>query len=184
MSIIVRQPAPFETVLEQLRLSLLRDPDWRRPLYAAGRDSEMRTRLAALLEDLPRASQTFSTDDILNAALPDSARLARLDETSWLQRIPNAQLLLTPPQTGELWTGVVRISRFDGSDRDVLQLQIPPNMLPVLQWLAQQERPLRAGALAQHFAALPFGQIKTILDVLVRADYLKLLRHVPLETDG
>lgn len=184
VSIIVRQPAPFETVLEQLRLTLLRDPAWRRPLYAAGHDDEMRTRLAALLEDLPRASQTFSADDILNAALPEPARLARLDETSWLQRIPNARLLLTPPQSGELWTGAVRISRFDGGDRDVLQLQIPPNMLPVFQWLARQERPLRAGALAQHFAALPFGQIKTILDVLVRADYFKLLRHVPLETDG
>jgi ribosomal protein L16 Arg81 hydroxylase len=181
VSIIVRQPAAFERVLDQLKLTLLRTPDWRRPLYGASRmTSEARAHVQSLLEDLPQAGQALRAEDVLEGFMSDPARLARLDKTSWLQRVPNAHMLLKPhPDKPGLWNATVRIQHPDAREREIVKLETPLAMLPVFQWLATEERPMRADAMEKRFPDLPFAQIKTILEVLVRAGYLKLLRHVP-----
>lgn len=185
VSIILRQPAAFEGVLEQLRRTLLRDPAWRRPLYAPEHRREtQRGHLAELLADLPRTAATFGADEVITALLPEPARRARIDEHSWLQRVPSARLSLTPLPQSDTAQASVTLTQRDGGERDVVQLQVPPALRPVFQYLAQEERPLRAGALAVRHAAVPFAQIKTVLDLLLRAGYLTLLRHMPRQVDG
>ena len=64
-----------------------------------------------------------------------------------------------------------------------MNLDVPSDMQPLLSWLGASERPLRGIALTALFPAIPWAQIKTLLHVLIRTGYLKLLRHVPLRAD-
>jgi hypothetical protein len=186
ISIILRQPAALDGMLSHLRSALLRDAKWRRPLYGTGRPAdEALVRAGVLREDLSCLVRDLAPDAVLDACLPDSAGAARPDVDRWLQRIPNARLLLGPhPRRANMRNAVVRVRRHDGSERDIVTLDVPSEVQPVLQWLAEAVRPLNAAGMADRFPSLPVAQIKTILDVLVRAGYLKPLRHVPLETAG
>jgi hypothetical protein len=68
VSIILRQPASFEYILERLKQLPLRDPEWRRPLYrsAFGND-RLGARIAALLQDLTMpAEQSIQTVSLTN----------------------------------------------------------------------------------------------------------------------
>jgi hypothetical protein len=167
-------------------LILLREAKWRRPLYGIERNGHGElTRIENLLSDLPRACGDLDAGDVLDASQSAPTRLARLNGDNWLQRIPTAQILLSPhPLRSNFWSAVVRLIRDDGSERETVKLEVPPDLQPVMQWLVDTERPLRVAALAGQFSAVSFAQIKTLLDVLVRASYLKLLRHVPLRSDG
>ena len=180
VSIILRQPAPFEEILEQLRHTLLRDPEWRRPLYILDRgDENLRKQIDTLLQDLPNACKTLSVDDILDNSLPELERMANLKETTWFQRVPQTRLQLNPdPLHSDFWTGSVRGNR-QGSEYEIVPLQIPVNLLPLFQWLEKEERPILAGELSNRFPAIAFDDIKAILEGLTRATYLKPLRHVP-----
>jgi hypothetical protein len=184
VSIILRQPSSFEIVLEQLRQSLLRDPKWRRPLYISDRsDEKLRERMATLLQDLPGVCQSLSVDNILDDSLPEHERMANLKETTWLQRNPHTHLQLSPhPQHSDTWTGSVKVTLL-GNDVDIVLLQIPGSLLPLFQWLQQEERPMRVGNLSDRFPTIPIADLKEILEALTRGTYLKLLRHVPLRND-
>ena len=181
VSIIIRQPASFENVLEHLKYSLLRDPKWRRPLYVSDcGDENLTAHIADLLEDLPNVCRTLGVDNFFDCSLPEQDRAANLKETSWLQRIPQARLQLNPhPQRNDIWTGSVKVHH-EGSDVEVVPLQIPINVLPLFQWLKEEERPVRAGDIAKRFPMMSFADIKVILEGLTRATYLKLLLHEPL----
>ena len=185
VSIIVRQPAAVEAVSAHLRLALLRDAKWRRPLYGIeGNGGVARARVGSLLADLALVAADQDPGAVLDTSRSAPARLARLDERSWLQRIPNARLLLSPhPLCRDLWCAVVRVDRFDGGEHNMVKLDVPPELQPLLQWLDAAERPLRGVALTTRFPDIPWTQMKALLDVLVRAGYLKLLRHVPLRLD-
>ncbi len=181
VSIIVRQPAAFENMLEHLKYALLRDPRWRQPLYISDPDDERLTaHIADLIQELPDVCRTLSVENVLDRSLSEQDRAANMNETSWLQRVPHVKLLLNPhPQRNDIWTGSVKVNRH-GSDVEVVPLQIPIDVLPIFQWLQEEERPIRAGDITKRFPTMSFADIKIILEGLTRASYLKLLLRAPL----
>lgn len=181
VSIIVRQPAAFEDVLEQLRTRLLRDPAWRRPGYGiAERDAAARDALAGLLAELPGIAAQLDPDGVAAAGLEEPERLAALQDDAWLQRIPGARLVLSPPLGGGPWRARVKVTAPDGREQEVVALEVPPAVQPVLQWLAGNDQPMRTADLARRFPNTPAAQLGSVCDLLVRAGFLKLLPHEPL----
>ena len=183
ISIIVRQPPAFEDVLEQLRSILLRSPAWRRPLYGMAQSgTEAFSHIAASLTELPGIIGSINPDDIADAHLSEPQRMAHLNRDSWLQRIPNACLLLSP--RGDLCKVLVKVRTQEGSEREIVELEVPSTLQPAMQWLAASERPLCAAELAERFPGAPSSQLDSLCNVLVRAGYLKLLTHAPFSANG
>jgi ribosomal protein L16 Arg81 hydroxylase len=175
VSIGMRPPAAMERLLQRLRDLLLQDPAWRRPLYEANGEAPARQaleeRLDTQLRQLPALLEQLRGADLLLPAAP--ALPLRAD--SRLQTIPMAQLhtaILTATPRIRL-----TVSAWDQEwiARTTLDTEAPAHLAPALAWLAANQAAFDAGGFEQRFAALPGADLRQLLELLVRAGYLKLL---------
>jgi len=185
LSIMV-DPAPaLQCALDQLRLLLLQDGDWRAPLYGArgsGRRREAaRAEAAALLAALPAVVARLSPEDLLDSPSGPERRLERIDSGSRFQRTPYANLECTPGEASGMYRLAVRFGHTASLTQVSTQADISAATLPVFQWLeAQAAGPFSGAAVQAAFPATPFAVLKDILCLCVRAQFLKLLRFPSL----
>ncbi len=178
VSIILRPPTAADCVLEQLRLLLLQDAAWRRPLYGAWGEGVMQERALVeadkLLSGLSSAADSLSAQDMLQHTWPDLKRLSLLSPASRLQRIPTSKIELQKRNNAP---EIAHVKTWDErhGERTTVTLEIPPRMSPVVSWLSERGTPFRAGELETAFPKLPISEHKKLLEVLIRGGYLKLL---------
>lgn len=183
VSIIVRPPAAFECALEALRLRLLQDARWRRPLYGAWGDSAQsaaaREQWQALMQDWPRVTAGMGLDDALLTRLNEAERLNQAGAASRFQRCPEARMEFEPnAQGGQTVRIVVRSA--EGDDTTPLHLEVPEAMVAPFRWLAEHAAAFPVADLASRFPALPLAQHLGIVNALARARYLRQLWYGPL----
>lgn len=186
-SIIVRTPAAFECALEALRLRLLQDVRWRRPLYGAWGDAaqagEAQASWRSLMQDWARVTGGLSLDDALLTRQDETERLQRVDATSRFQRCPEARMEFEPKaQGGETVRIVVRTA--DGDDTIPLHLEVPEAMAAAFRWLASHAAAFAVAELASRFPAIPLAQHLGIVNVLARAHYLRQLWYGPIPAEA
>ena len=178
VSIIVRMPTAFDCALAALRLRMLQDPRWRRPMYGAwGSGAGFEAASAHWREMMAEGgalTEGLALEEALLALLSESERLARAGVHSRYQRRQEARLDLRAMAGGALAASVFRRDRY-GNEIRSLQLEIPPPMAGPFQWLAQRDAAFRAQEPIALFPALPADQHLRILDALVRGAYLRQL---------
>jgi ribosomal protein L16 Arg81 hydroxylase len=175
VSIGMRPPAAMERLLQRLRDLLLQDPAWRRPLYEANGESPARQaleeRLNAQLRQLPAVLEQLRGADLVQPVTP--ALPLRAD--SRLQTIPMAQLQTTVLTA----TPRVRLTIAAWDDewiaRATLDTEVPAHLAPALAWLAGNQAAFDVTDFEQRFATLPGADLRQLLELLVRAGYLRLL---------
>jgi hypothetical protein len=188
VSIIVRTPAAFECVLESLRLRLLQDARWRRPLYGAwggaAQSAAAREQWLTLMQDWTRTTTGINLDDAVLPRLNEAERLNQAGATSRYQRCPEARMEFeTKAQGGQIVRIVVRTA--DGDDTTPLHLDVPEAMTAPFRWLAAHAAAFPVTELASLFPALPLAQHLGIVNALARARYLRQLWYGPIpEADG
>lgn len=183
VSIVVRTPAAFECALDALRLRLLQDARWRRPLHGAWGDAEQsaaaREQWHALMLDWPRATAGMKLDDALLTRLNEGERLNLADATSRFQRRPEARMEFQPKAQGGLIAKIV-VRNDDGDDTTPLHLDVPEAMTPLFHWLAAHAAAFPVAELASRFPSLPLVQHLGIVNALTRAHYLRQLWYSPI----
>lgn len=182
VSIVMEPLAAIDCVLEQLRLLLIQDPKWRRPLYGAwGNKPEREAALAkteGLIKEIPRIAGLISAEDTIVPTLPADKRLALIDRNSRFQKVPNVGISLEVhdgSQSDSLqW---IRIILRDGStgEQTLSSIEVPREFVEVVSWLASQDAPFGAQTLEAKFPSIPFGEHKQLLENCVRGGLLKLL---------
>ena len=94
LSIIIEPPAVVDCVIEQLRLLMLQDSRWRKPLYGAWGDGRSResafTQAAELLREIPAIASAITPKDLVRPTLAQEHQLAAIDRDSRFQRVPLA----------------------------------------------------------------------------------------------
>jgi hypothetical protein len=179
VSIVVRTPAAFECALEALRLRMLQDARWRRPLYGAwgsGPHHETaRQQWQTLMQDWTRMTAGMRLEDALLTQLNEAERLNRVEATSRFQRRPEARMAFEPKSNGENTVKII-VRDEDGGEQTPLQLEVPAAMAATFQWLAENKAAFQVGELASRFPELPLAQHLTIVNALTRSRYLKQLR--------
>jgi hypothetical protein len=179
VSIVVRTPAAFECALEALRLRMLQDARWRRPLYGAwgsGPHHEAaREQWQTLMQDWTRMTPDLRLEDALLTKLSETELLNRADATSRFQRRSEARMTFEPKSNGENTVRII-VRDQDGGEQTPLQLQVPGPMAATFQWLGENQAAFQADELASRFPELPLGQHLTIINALTRGRYLKQLR--------
>jgi cupin superfamily protein len=179
VSIVVRTPAAFECALEALRLRMLRDARWRRPLYGAwgsGPHYEAaRDQWQSLMQDWTRITAGLRLEDALLTRLNDSELLNGMDATSRFQRRSEARMMFEPKAQGENTVKII-VRDDDGGEQTPLQLEVPAPMLATFRWLAENKAAFQVEELASRFPELPLARLLIIVNALTRGRYLKQLR--------
>ena len=181
VSIILRPPSAFESVLEALRGRLLQDPAWRRPLYGAwGGETDQASAasdLKALLEQLPEISGDLTLEELRQAAYSENDRLERIGPESHFQVKPESTLKLS--LQGQSMQARVTAKDANGSQFETMRLDVPPAMIGVFEWLSRTAEAFSAQTMAKAHQGVPMEQHLRILQALVKGGYLKPLWYSP-----
>jgi hypothetical protein len=184
LSIGISPPSAAECVLDQLRLVMLQDPEWRKPLYGAWSDDGMResamSRAASLISDMPRLAAALRPEMLALPSLPEDSRITRIGPESCLQRAPNATVTIESSVPEGVDTPapehvVVTIGVKDyGIERVSAQVEMPVSCVPVLEWLGEQGASFQVAELIGQFPGLKPAQHLELLRLLVRTKLLTL----------
>jgi hypothetical protein len=179
VSIVVRTPAAFECALEALRLRMLQDARWRRPLYGAwgsGPHHETaRAQWQTLMQDWTRMTAGMRLEDALLTQLNEAELLNRVEATTRFQPRPEARMTFESKPNGENTVKVI-VRDEDGGEQTPLQLEVPAAMAATFRWLAENKAAFQPDELGSRFPELPLTQHLTIVNALTRGRYLKQLR--------
>lgn len=181
ISIAVCAPSAVDVVFEPLRLRLLREPAWRRPLYGVWGKGTRQTQgvqqLQTLLNQLPDLAQALTPEETILPTLGAHARLERLTPESWFQRAPNARVEIVP-RPGRL--DLLRIlMRQETVEKETASMEIGAPAVPMFRWLGENQAPFQARELTAHFPALKPEEYRELLDPLLRAGLLRMLWYTP-----
>ncbi len=189
VAIVVEPPPAIDCFLNELRLVLLQDPRWRKPLYGAWGNGEQRQQALAqaeqLLRDVPQASAVIAPQDMILPTVSEEQRLELIEPRTRFQRVPNtsaaAEQSPPPDDNGLEW---VRISFKDEHDvqQTLASVEVPQQYNDVLAWLSQRCAPFSAQVLAEQFPSIPFDELKRLLQVCTRGGLLKLLWFPAIDT--
>lgn len=187
VSIALGAPSAAECVLEQLRMLMLQDPAWRRPLYGGWGGGAMReeakTRAARLLAALPGLTRSLGVEDLMASLAPRAQRLTDLAPTSRFQKTPHSRIALSPPSVTNAYSyEILSLYLCDPvyGERMTMRLEVAPKVAAVFRWLAASRKPFAARELAANFPALPFAEHCRILQTAATGGLLKLLWFPPL----
>lgn len=188
VAIVIEPPPAINCLLDELRLVLLQDPRWRKPLYGAwGNGSQREQALARaeqLLRELPQTMGTLSPQDLILPTLTEEQRLEFIDERTRFQRVPNTNVFAEPAGEDQDELQWMRINFRDehGMQHTLASVETPRQYADIIGWLAEQETPFSVETLQARFPATPFAELKRLLQVCARGGLLKLLWFPAIDT--
>lgn len=191
VSIVMDPPTAAECVLEQLRMLMIQDPRWRKPIYGAWGTAEQRqmalAEVAGLIQDIPKIGRALSPQDVILPTLSLEERITLIDRNSRFQRVPTAQI--SAEQQPELDNEALQLIQIIGADADgvqqkLLTIEIPRQYIDIVKWIAEQSMPFYAYAMESKFPEVPFDDQKRLLEVCVRGGLLALLWFPSLNDDA
>ena len=186
ISIVAQAPAALLCLLDQLRLLLLQDARWRRPVIGgfgdSPRDVEARVQVAQLLATLPEITGRLAPEDLLSAPASLAWRLQRIGSASRFQRTPYTRMEIGTAGANGMLPLTFRLGITRKLTRPFEQLEISATTVPLLRWIEDRtDGPFTASELAAAFPNAPFPTLKQVLELCVQAQFLRLLWFPALE---
>ena len=182
VSIGMEAPSAAECVLEQLRLLLLQDPAWRKPLYGAWGAGSMRAAAmekgAELIAALPDLAASLDPEYLATPKLSEQQRIAQVMVRSRVQRTPNSWLILTDPpaDSTEVDSLLVQIEINDRSlKRIATEIEMPDRCAPILRWIDEQQGSFQVSDVVAKFPVLSADQHVQLIQSLATGGLLKVL---------
>jgi ribosomal protein L16 Arg81 hydroxylase len=181
VSIGMEPPSAAECVLEQLRLLLLQDPAWRKPLYGAWGAGAMRDaaiqRATELMAELPGLASGLDAEFVTAPKLSEKRRISLMNTRSRVQRTPNTSLILgyPPAESGEQDSLLASIEINDRSTKQIMsEIEMPSRCAPVLHWIDKQRGSFQVSELAVKFPELTEDQHLQLIQSLAGGGLLKV----------
>lgn len=181
VSIGMEPPSAAECVLEQLRLLLLQDPAWRKPLYGAWGAGAMRDaaiqRATELMAELPGLASGLDAEFVTAPKLSEKRRISLMNTRSRVQRTPNTSLILgdPPAESGEQDCLLASIEINDRSTKQIMsEIEMPSRCAPVLRWIDEQRGSFQVSELAVKFPELTEDQHLQLIQSLAGGGLLKV----------
>ncbi len=171
-------------VLDQLRFLLLQDPRWRQPLVCGfgdeERDAGTRAHVAELLASLPEAVRRLTPDDVLGARAQVGFRPLHVSPASRFLRTPHTRVEIGLPGAGGATPVGFLVAVTRRLEHPVLQVELAPGGVSMLRWIEARAAAFAAGELAAAFPDRPFAAVKQVLELCVRAQFVRLLWFLTL----
>ncbi len=187
ISTVVDPPAALRCLLDQLRLLLLQDPQWRQPLFGAFADAPRaavtRDAAAALLAGLPAIVARLTPDDLVPAPASIPWRLAHITPAARFQRTPHGRVEIGVADVNGRVPVRFRTGQRPHLIRNTGEIDVSPGTVPLLRWLDERAGPFTAAHLATAFAGEPFAVLRDVLALCVQMQFLRLLWFPALTLD-
>lgn len=180
LSIIV-DPAPaVDAILEQLKFTLLQDPNWRAPLYGAWDpdNGQGRRNLDDLLDDLRRSTARLNAEQVIRGSSGLAFRIDHIDENTRFQKIPTARVDASPDDGGYVQIKVVN-DDIDRGSRETLDVNVREEEADLIMWLASLHQPVSGREIAAQYKS-SFRKIEDMLKTMCRGELLVPLWFEPL----
>ena len=181
VSIGMEPPSAAECVLEQLRLLMLQDPAWRKPLYGAWGAGAMRDaaieRATKLMAEIPGLASALDAEFVTAPKLSEKRRVSLMNTQSRVQRTPNTSLILgdSPAETSEKDSLFASIEVNDRSTKQIMSaIEMPSRCAPVLRWIDAQRGSFQISELVARFPELTEDQHLQVIQSLTGAGLLKV----------
>ena len=182
VSIGMEVPSAAECVLEQLRLLLLQDPTWRKPLYGAWGEGSMRAdaidKGAALIAALPDLAASLNPEYLATPKLSEQQRIAQVSVRSRVQHTPNSWLILTDPpaDSTEENSLLAQVEINDRSHKRIAtEIEMPARCEPMLRWIDEQRGAFQVSEMVAKFSDLTQDQHVQLIQSLATGGLLKVL---------
>jgi len=182
VSIGMEAPSAAECILEQLRLLLLQDPAWRKPLYGAWSEGSMRTAAIAkgaeLMAALPGLAASLDPEYLATPKLSEQQRIAQVNVRSRVQRTPNSWLILTDPpaDSTEVDSLLAQVEINDRSHKRIAtEIEMPDKCAPILRWIDEQPGSFQVSDVIAKFPVLSADQHVQLIQSLATGGLLKVL---------
>jgi ribosomal protein L16 Arg81 hydroxylase len=190
VSVSLFMSSAADWVLRELRLLMLQDSQWRRPLYGAwGSESGRQaaeSQLARLLAALPGLARQLSPEGVTRNLLPLEQRLNSIGPHDRFQRTPHTRLDVeespSPIVDARPWISF-KVWDSNYGEGTGARVQVSRAAVPVFRRIAEQAKPFSAADLAERFPDLPFTAHQQILQVAAGAGFVKLLWFAALIPD-
>lgn len=180
VSIGIQPPSAAECVLEQLRLLLLQDPEWRQPLYGAWGTGSMtdaaRERAHELIAKLPGLVSSLSPGLVANPKMSEARRISMMNAESRVQHTPNSKLIIgDPPPDSDDDSILASVEIYErGVSKIVAEIEMPSWCEPILRWLDARRGSFLVSEVATKFPELTEDQHLQLIQSLTRAGLLKV----------
>jgi len=188
VSIGMEPPSAAECVLEQLRLMLLQDPEWRKPLYGIWGSGGMRDaaieRAGTLMAELPTLVRFLNPEYLPAPKMSETRRISLMNTASRVQRTPNTALILDSPpaDSTEEDSLLAKIEINDRSTRQIMsEIEMPSRCAPILHWIDARRSSFQVSELVAKFSELTEDQHLQLVQTLTGAGLLKVLWFPKLE---
>jgi ribosomal protein L16 Arg81 hydroxylase len=182
VSIGMNPPSAAECILEQLRLLLLQDPTWRKPLYGVWGTGSVRAAAleqgAALIAALPDLAATLDPEYLAAPKMSERQRISQLSARSRVQRTPNSWLILgdPPADSTEPDSLLAQIEINDRSHKRIAtEIELPARCAPILRWIEEQPGSFQVSDVAAIFSELTADQHVELIQSLAAGGLLKVL---------
>ena len=181
VSIGMEAPSAADCVLEQLRLLMLQDPEWRKPLYGAWGTGAMResalARAAGLMSKVPGLASKLEPALAAMPNMPETRRISEMSVASRVQRTPNTSLIIgePPPASSEEDSLLASIETTERSTKRIThEIEMPSRCAPVLRWIDEQSSSFKVSEIVEKFPELTEEQHLQVIQSLASAGLLKL----------
>jgi ribosomal protein L16 Arg81 hydroxylase len=181
VSIGMEPPSAAESVLEQLRLLLLQDPEWRQPLYGAWGAGSMTDaaaeRAEELIAKLPGLVSNLTPALIASPKMSETRRIAMMSAESRVQHTPNSRLIIgaPPPESDDEDSLLASVEIYDRSVKQIMsEIEMPSRCEPILRWLDAQRGSFLVSDVAAKFPELTEDQHLQLIQSLTGAGLLKV----------
>lgn len=173
-------PTAADCVLEQLRLLMLQDPEWRRSLYGAWGTGAMKedaiARIAGLMAKLPELASLLDAELATMPNMSEMRRISRMDADSRVQHTPHTTLKIGDPPAGtdEEDSILASVETADRGARTITsEIEMPSRCAPVLRWIDEQRGSFRISDVVEKFPELTEDQHLQVIQTLAGAGLLK-----------
>ena len=180
LSIMIDTPPALRSLLDQMRLLLLQDPEWRAPLYGMtgdpSTDADVRARLTHMLSRLPQLLSRITPDDVLEAPSRNDRRMQRIGLASRFQRTPHSRMSIVPSSMPGVHAVTLMLGHTTSLTTVVAQVDVVAANVPLLQWLdARKDGPFDVQSFQQAYPAVALATLKEVLELCVKSQFLRLL---------
>jgi ribosomal protein L16 Arg81 hydroxylase len=181
VSIGMEPPSAAESVLEQLRLLLLQDPEWRQPLYGAWGAGSMTDaaaeRAEELIAKLPGLVSNLTPALFASPKMSETRRIAMMSAESRVQHTPNSRLIIGDPssESDDEDSLLASVEIYDRSVKQIMsEIEMPSRCEPILRWLDAQRGSFLVSDVAATFPELTEDQHLQLIQSLTGAGLLKV----------
>jgi hypothetical protein len=181
VSIGMEVPTAADCVLEQLRLLMLQDPEWRGSLYGAWGTGAMQEsaleRVAGLMAKVPELASKLEPEMAVMPKMSEMRRISNMNTGSRVQRTPHTALTIgdPPADSDEEDSILASIETADrGTTKITSEIEMPSRCAPVLRWIDEQRGSFRISDVVGKFPELSEDQHLQVIQTLTSAGLLKI----------